>query len=136
MARYRGSSEGSGSRANEASAELAESSKVARLGQRPLLREGDVTDSPGCAPVAFGTAIRVHRFFEPPLNADQAVSLASQHSRFRGPPSGDPADQFDEWLRVGQRIMTGFHYRFPVHFGAIMGHKVAGKIVRTQLRRR
>ena len=34
------------------------------------------------------------------------------------------------------RIMAGFHYRFSVNVGAIMGHKVAEKIVRTQLRRR
>jgi hypothetical protein len=34
------------------------------------------------------------------------------------------------------RIMTGFHYRFSVNVGAVMGHQVADKIVRTQLRRR
>lgn len=34
------------------------------------------------------------------------------------------------------RIMTGFHYRFSVEVGAIMGDEVAKNIVDTQLRRR
>ena len=34
------------------------------------------------------------------------------------------------------RIMAGFHYRFSVNVGASMGHKVAERIIRTQLRRR
>jgi hypothetical protein len=34
------------------------------------------------------------------------------------------------------RIMAGFHYRFSVNVGAGMGHKVAEKVIRTQLRRR
>ena len=34
------------------------------------------------------------------------------------------------------RIMAGFHYRFSVNVGASMGHRVAERIIRTQLRRR
>jgi hypothetical protein len=34
------------------------------------------------------------------------------------------------------RIMAGFHYRFSVNVGASMGHKVAERVTRTQLRRR
>ena len=34
------------------------------------------------------------------------------------------------------RIFAGFHYRFSVNVGASMGHEVAERIIRTQLRRR
>ena len=57
--------EGSGSFLNEASAELAESSKVARLGQRPLLRKARAQRDSIGANAVLGAAIRVHRFFEP-----------------------------------------------------------------------
>jgi hypothetical protein len=50
---------------NEASAELAEPSKIARLGQRSLLRKSLARSDPdGCRRVP-GAVIHVHRFFEP-----------------------------------------------------------------------
>jgi hypothetical protein len=65
VARYRRSAEGSGLLVNEASAELAASSKVARLGQRPLLRKGMPAVIRMAAAAVLRAEIRVHRFSEP-----------------------------------------------------------------------
>jgi hypothetical protein len=50
---------------NEASAEPAELSKVARLGQRPLLRKSMARGDPDSCRRVPGAVIRVQRFFEP-----------------------------------------------------------------------
>ena len=65
IGRSRGAAEGSGSFLNGASAELAEMSKVARLGQRPLLRKAGLAEMVVAAAAAPGAAIRVRRFSEP-----------------------------------------------------------------------
>jgi hypothetical protein len=49
----------------EPSADLPESSTVARLGRRPLLRKPMLRKDSGPATAILGAAIRVHRFFEP-----------------------------------------------------------------------
>jgi hypothetical protein len=47
---------------NEAFAELAEYSKVARLGRRPLLRKSMALSAPIALAAVFGAAIHVRRF--------------------------------------------------------------------------
>lgn len=65
--------ERSGSFVNEASAELAESSEVARLGQRPLLRKWMTPRDVSPAAAALGAVIRVHRFSEPVHSEHRAL---------------------------------------------------------------
>jgi hypothetical protein len=50
---------------NEAFAELAEYSKVVRLGRRPLLRKSTALSGSIAVVAVFGAAIRVRRFCEP-----------------------------------------------------------------------
>lgn len=49
----------------EASAELAEYSKVAQFGRRPLLRKPMALSASIAFAAVLGAAIRVHRFFVP-----------------------------------------------------------------------
>jgi hypothetical protein len=57
--------QGNGSFVNEPSAELPESPKVARLGQRPLLRKPMPHRNAVHTAIALGAASRVHRLSEP-----------------------------------------------------------------------
>jgi hypothetical protein len=79
----------------------------------------------------------IERTLQTVFGTDQ-VSFATESTTAL--PS-DPIRSFDRLSTAAtecgvSRIMTGFHYRFSVNVGAVMGHKVADKIVRTQLRRR
>jgi hypothetical protein len=59
------SAEGSGSFVNEPSVELPEYQRVARLGQRPLLRRSKARGDSIAAAAVLGATISVHRFSEP-----------------------------------------------------------------------
>jgi hypothetical protein len=58
---------------NEASAELAEYSKVARLGRRPLLKKSMALSESIAFATVLGAGIHVLRFFQPLQNSGASV---------------------------------------------------------------